>query len=402
MQVEMMDPARLTPYENNPRDNDASVPRVMASIREFGFKQPIVVDKDLTVIVGHTRLKAALELGLREVPVIVADDLDEDQAKAYRLADNKAGEESEWILPMLEMELSEIEMDMEPFGFEPSDADLGECIGDGSEDEVPDVEEVEPTVKRGQVWRLGEHRLMCGDSTSAEDVDRLMGGERAEMCFTSPPYNAGNLDIEIDGTIDKNTQRKYLEDRDQVSAEQYAEFLDRAVNIALSHCEEAFFNIGMVSGSKEAVVKTVNRHIGHFKDVLYWRKSTAAPHINKHIISTSVEPIWCFGENGTRAFRKEIGFFMGVIEGPSASASNEFASIHKATFPLYLPLEMVQTFTDPSETVLDLFGGTGTTMMACEQTNRKCLMMELEPRYCDVIIARWERATGRKAELVEG
>ena len=407
-QIVYRDPATLTPYPNNPRDNDASVPRVKASIQEFNFQNPILVDPDGVVIAGHTRLKAALELGLSEVPVVVVDDLTPEQVRAYRLADNKAGEASEWLDAMLAEELAMIEgIDMSEFGFDVPDVDVddsfGMGMGDGSEDDAPDVDEVEPTVKRGQIWRLGDHVLMCGDSTSEADVGRLMQGGDSEMCFTSPPYNAGKrnpITLQGDGThITEAEARKYMDSDDAMSEAEYADFLDRSLAVTLAHCQEAFYNIGVIADSKRGIIELVHRHLAEFKDIMYWRKSVAVPRIVNSIAS-AIEPIWIFGRNGTRAFRKDIGHYLGVIEGPNASA-NEFATVHKATFPLYLPTQMVETFTNPGESVYDPFGGTGTTLMACEQTQRRCRMMELDPRYCDVIIARWEKATGRKAELME-
>ena len=403
---------RLTPYENNPRDNDDAVPAVRASIEQFGWQQPIVVDEDGVIVVGHTRYKAALEMGLETVPVKVAHGLTEEQVRAYRLADNRTHDLSGWLDAMLAEELAQIEdIGMSEFGFEVPEVDLGDSfgmgMGDGSRDEVPDVEEVEPTVKRGQVWRLGEHRLMCGDSTSAEDVGRLMEGTRAEMCFTSPPYNAGCLDVdspkrmeERHGVKNPATERKYLGTEDRKSDDEYEYFLDKSLAIALDHCEEVFFNIAWLAGSKRAVIGMLDKFKDCQKDIVYWKKSNPAPQLAKGCISSAIEPIWAFGSNGTRSFRKLEGHWLGVIEGPNAGG-NEFSDIHKATFPLYLPTEMIERFTAPGETVLDLFGGTGTTMVACEQTGRRCRMMELDPRYCDVIIARWERLTGRKAELME-
>lgn len=396
---------KITPYENNPRDNDGAVEAVANSIREFGWQQPIVVDEDGVIVVGHTRYKAALEMGLETVPVKVAHGLTEEQCRAYRLADNRTHDLSGWLDAMLQEELDAIEMDMEPFGFEPSDIDLGGMLDDGGRgDEVPDVEDVEPTVKRGQVWRLGDHVLMCGDSTSREDVERLMGGTRAEMCFTSPPYNAGQMNLpaseERGGKVQKSTEAKYMKPEQTMSDEAYGEFLVQSVETALEWCDEAFYNIGVIAGSKGGIIVLLDALKGRFKDVAYWLKSNPTPVIS-NTIASAIEPVFIFGKNGTRAFRKDIGHFTGVVEGPNAGNTNDFTEIHKATFPVYLPTRMVETFTNPGETVLDLFGGTGTTMIACEQTGRRCRMMELDPRYCDVIIKRWEDLTGRKAELME-
>lgn len=164
----------ITPYENNPRNNEDAVDKVAESIKEFGFQQPIVVDKDNVVIVGHTRLKAAERLGLDKVPVVIADELSEEQAKAYRLADNKTNEIATWKFDVLNEELLDIgQIDMSKFGFDMSA--LADDLVAEEDDYVP-VENIEPKVKQGDIWQLGEHRLMCGDSTSVEDVDSLLGG----------------------------------------------------------------------------------------------------------------------------------------------------------------------------------------------------------------------------------
>ena len=182
MQIIELNINDLTPYANNPRKNDGAVDKVAASIKEFGFKVPIVIDKDKVVVCGHTRLKAAKKLKFETVPCIVADDLTEDQIKAFRLADNKVSELAEWDFDLLEQELANIELDMSMFDFEIKEEEPAEVV----EDEVP--EDVETRCKRGDIWRLGDHRLMCGDSTSIDDVERLMGGQKADMVFTDPPY----------------------------------------------------------------------------------------------------------------------------------------------------------------------------------------------------------------------
>lgn len=177
--------SEIIPYENNPRINDGAVDAVAASIREFGFKVPVIVDKNNILVAGHTRLKAAKKLGLGKVPVIRADDLTEEQIKAFRIADNKTAELAEWDFSKLEAELADIEIDMEQFGFLPEEA--AQTVEDVDEDEVPEPPEV-PKAMPGEIYKLGRHRLMCGDSTNTEDMARLMDGERAAMVFTDPPY----------------------------------------------------------------------------------------------------------------------------------------------------------------------------------------------------------------------
>lgn len=180
MQIEQKKITEIKPYENNPRINDASVEYVANSIREFGFKQPIVIDRNNVIVCGHTRLKAAERLGIDEVPCIMADDLTDEQIKAYRLADNKVGETSEWDFELLNAELDGIlDLDMSEFGFDIDDVQDTEIIEDG----VPEIDETkEPKAKLGDIYQLGRHRLMCGDSTNADDVSALMGGRKRIWC----------------------------------------------------------------------------------------------------------------------------------------------------------------------------------------------------------------------------
>jgi site-specific DNA-methyltransferase (adenine-specific) len=200
----------LKPYENNPRNNDGAVDAVAASIKEFGFKVPIVIDKDNVIIAGHTRYKASEKLGLDKVPCIVADDLTEQQIKAYRLADNKVGELADWDFGTLEMELEGIdEIDMEQFGFEPLVAEDAEIV----EDEVPEIPE-EAKSQEGDLWILGKHRLICGDSTDATVIERLMNGYKANMVLTDPPYGVtytGGMKID-DGKIKSNNKKQIKND----------------------------------------------------------------------------------------------------------------------------------------------------------------------------------------------
>ena len=185
----------IKPYENNPRFNDDAVQYVANSIKEFGFKVPIVIDKDNVIVAGHTRYKASLLLGLNKVPCIVADDLNEEQIKAFRLADNKVSEKASWNIELLSEELEDLDLDMEQFGFD-IDLNLDDEETEIVEDEVPDIPN-EPKAKLGDIYQLGNHRLMCGDSTSEEDVAKLMNGVKADMVFTDPPYdmNMGGKDV---------------------------------------------------------------------------------------------------------------------------------------------------------------------------------------------------------------
>lgn len=395
----------IIPYKKNPRKNNDSVDDVANSIRDFGYLQPIVVDRNNVVIVGHTRLKALQKLGRTEVEVVVADDLDDKQADAYRIADNKVGEKSIWDDELLSQEIQRLQddIDMTQYGF--SDEDVQSLIASADEEDTQPSEDVIPNApteavsKRGQIYQLGRHRLMCGDSTSAEDIIKLMAGTRADITFTSPPYNANTLDSN-EKISDSHTHKKYLNDDDDVSDEEYQAFIERNMDLILEHSKEVFYNIGVAKGSKRTVIRLLNDYIDEFKDFIYWMKTNPTPHIDKHTISSATELIMAFSkDSGSRKFHHRFGFFNGVISGVNAMPQ-DYASIHKATFPLYLPTEIINRFTDEGATVLDCFGGTGTTLIACEDTNRICYMMEIEPIYVDVIIQRWEARTGQKAQLL--
>ncbi len=363
-----------------------------------------MVDHDGVVVIGHGRLMAAKKLGQQEAPVVRADDLTPEQINALRLADNKTNE-SEWDFDFLTTELDNIiDIDMSQFGFEieiETDEEDSEIV----EDEPP--EQVETRCKLGDIWQLGNHRLICGDSTDVETIGKLMDGVKADITITSPPYNADHMDVPQSesrgGGLQKSTQKKYLADNDKRTEDEYFDFLCKNMDVLLMYSDEVFYNIGVGSGSKTAITRLLNHYAEQFKDLMYWVKDNPMPVIVESVISSATELILCFGTNGTRSFNHfNDRMFHGVITGHSAATSNKYADIHKATFPVYLPSEIISRFTPKDGIVIDCFGGTGTTMIACEQLKRKCYMCELDPRYCDVIIERWEIFTGEKAVLLNG
>lgn len=395
---------KYAPY--NPRKiSDEVLSKLKRSIEEFGYIEPIVVNKrTMHVVGGNQRLKVLRQLGIEEVQAVIVD-LDDAHEKALNIALNKIN--GEWDLPLLKDLLLEIdtgEIDTEITGFDMPEIEelMNQFHIEGEEDNFnvdEAVEEIkEPTTKTGDIWLLGKHRVMCGDSTKREDVERLMDGKKADIAFTSPPYNAGSLNV----AGNESTKRKYNSYDDQKSDEEYFEFLCSSLSILMDSSVEVFYNIGLVEGNKKAIIKILNHFIERFKDIIYWEKTTVAPHIQAGVINNLVEFILCFG-NGKRKFENATfsqGSYWNVIKGKNASG-NEYAKNHKATFPMYLPENIISNFTHPGGLVIDSFGGTGTTLIACEQLNRTCYMMELDPVYCDVIVKRWEEYTGKKAELLE-
>lgn len=369
-------------YENNPRNNDGAVEYVANSIKEFGFKVPIVLDKNNIIVAGHTRYKAAKLLNITEIPCIIADDLSDEQVKAFRLIDNKAAELASWDIDLLNLELENIkDIDMELFDFQISNI-LDNVVDDEYEVELPE----DPKTKNGNIYKLGNHYLMCGDSTNAEDVKKLMNNQLADLIVTDPPYN-----VNYEGKTDNNLKIM----NDNMEDNQFYSFLESAFinlydsikaggSIYVFHADTEGLNFRkaiMSSGFKlaECLVWVKNafvmgRQDYHWKHepVLYgWKPGASHYFINDRSQSTVLE------------FDKPI--------------RNEE---HPTMKPIDLIAYLINNSSKKDEIVLDLFGGSGTTMIACEQTNRKAFIMELDSRYCDVIVDRWEKFTNQKAELI--
>ena len=395
--IVMLPVSEVRPYEKNPRKNADAVKFVKASIEQFGFKVPIIIDSNRVIVCGHTRLEAAKSIGMAEVPCIVADDLTDAQVKALRLADNKVAEFSEWEMNLLGEELGELaeisDIDMGDFGFDLSefdnigmDAEEKEVV----EDEVP--EEVEPVCKKGELWLLGEHRLMCGDSTKAEDFEKLMAGEKADLTFTSPPYNGDNASADGDIFVGKGKQRLYADGySDNLESSEYVKFAESVLAMCFKHTDGfIFWNVNYNSNSKFEYIQQIVKFLPALVEQVCWKKSSAIPF--KGCMRRGWEPVYIFSTTGKNLGLKEVETNIWEI-----SNTNSQGADHKACFPVALPAKGISIVPAKSGIVLEPFGGTGTTMIACEQLGRKCRMMELDPHYCTVIIARWEKLTGQKA-----
>jgi len=359
MEIIMKKIEDVIPYEKNPRKNDEAVDYVAKSINEFGFKVPIIIDKDNIIVTGHTRLKAAKKLKLKEVPCILADDLTEEQIKAFRLADNKVSEYAEWDLDLLNDELEGIlDIDMDEFGFD-LDFDIEE-EQEIVEDEVPDVPE-EPKAKLGDIYQLGNHRLMCGDSTSEEDVTKLMNGFKADMVFTDPPY--GMNAVSKSGVLSEKYKNDIMNDDDNTVA-----------------------------------INSFNLCKNYFKDTkqVWW----GANYYTECLPSAECWIVWDKNNGGSDQTDCELAWtnFRSVVR-QFTMASEKINRVHPTQKPLNLIAQIFKKFDKNNEydNIVDLFGGSGSTLIACEQLNRKCYMMELDPHYIDVIIQRWENFTGEKA-----
>ena len=315
----------IIPYARNPRKNEGAIAKVVASLKEFGPRQPIVCDEDLVVIVGHTRLEAAKRLGWKTFPVHIAHGLSPAQARAYRIADNRTNEEAEWDQELLAVELEDLRddgFDLAITGFDGDElvellgaADIGGLRDGADEDSAPEPPD-DPITKPGDLIILGSHRLLCGDSTSEADVARLMDGAKADMVFTDPPYG-----VNYEGG--HNEKKRGQIKNDALTGEALTSlFYDSLLQAISSSSDHAAFYIWFASGK-------------------------------------SVETFAAFGR---------------------------------------LPLQAITNSSKPGQIILDLFSGSGSTLIACEKTGRRAFLMELDPRYCDVIVKRWEDATGNAAD----
>ena len=366
----------IKPYGKNPRKNDDAVPYVAESIKQFGFKVPIVIDKNNVIVAGHTRYKAAKKLGFKSVPCIITDEWTDEQIKAFRLADNKVSEKAEWDLDLLDSEIEEIfDIDMTDFGFELESEEL-----EAEEDEYQGTVPEDPVTQKGDMWKLGEHILLCGDSTCITDVEKLMYEEKADMCFTDPPYG-----YEYQSNLRKKSKKfDVIENDDKI--------LDFFPSIQLV-CNGFIFIC--------TTWKVLDKWIPLFKkyhdltNMIIWNKGGGGIGDLKHTFSTDYEVILCTN-NGKEITGKRIGSVWTIKK----DSSSEY--VHPTQKPIKLSEFAIRNTTERGDIVLDLFGGSGSTLIACEQMDRRCRMMEYDPAYCDVIVDRWEKFTGNKAKLIRG
>ncbi|MGO3650946.1 DNA modification methylase [Vagococcus sp.] len=405
----------LIPYINNPRHNEQAIDALASSIKNFGFKVPIVVDKNNEIVTGHTRLKAAKKLGLEEVPVLIADDLTEDQVKAFRLADNKVGELATWDEEALQVELDALlseEVDMSEYGF--TDEDFQEVENQIEEDDYDEEIPEEPQTKYGEVYQLGNHRLMVGDSTKEEDVAKLMDGEKLNLLLTDPPYNVAYEG----GTKDKLTIQN-----DSMDDAKFRSFLTDAFQAANSvmgpgaafyiwHADSEGFNFRTAVKEtgwllkqtliwvKSSIVLGRQDYQWIHEPCLYgWKEGAAHYFTFDRTQATVIED----QPNLNKMSKDELKDYILSIEesqGPTTIIREKKPTAnkeHPTMKPIKLLSRQVMNSSKKGQNVGDFFGGSGSTLITCEQLERNCFTMELDPRYADVIINRWENLTGEVA-----
>lgn len=364
MEIIKLKIADIVPYDKNPRKNDGAVDAVAESIKQCGYCAPIVIDEDNVILAGHTRLKALKKLKYKECECVRKVGMTEEQKRKYRLLDNKTNELAEWDIDLLKGELDGLDFLDFDFGFDIADESAPQAI---VEDDAPEVDnQADPITKLGDIWQLGRHRLMCGDSTNAENIALLMGGQKADMVFTDPPY--GMNAVSKSGVLSKNYKNDIMND----------------------DTNEVAISAFLLSQKLFPTAKQVWFGANYYTECLpssecwvVWDKNNGASD------QTDCELAWTNFRSVVRQF---------------TMASEKTNRVHPTQKPVRLFAEIVKKFENKErfDTVVDLFGGSGSTLIACEQLKRTCYMCELDPKYCDVIVKRWENFTGNKAKRING
>ena len=399
---------KLVPYARNARTHaDEQVSQIAASIKEWGWTTPVLVDETGGIIAGHGRTLAAQRLKMTDVPVMVAKGWSDAKKRAYVIADNKLALNAGWDNEMLALELGELQgmdfdLNLTGFSAEEIAALIPVEIGPGltDEDEAPEAQP-NPTTVLGDVWLLGRHRIMCGDSTSIDAVEKLMDGQKADICFTSPPYALGNSASLSGNKVMSKKGNAYTQHKD--NADEWANLMEGWWFASIPYVSAWVVNVQPLAGNKRNLFNWVNDRINQLCDFITWDKGHAAPAMAEGVMSSSFEWMIIFGaENASRSvpFSSWRGTIKNVYSAPP-QRSNDFASIHAATMPTHVPEWVFTKLCDKAKSVYEPFAGTGTTLIACEKTGRINRSMELDPKYCDVIVKRWQNYTGKVATHAE-
>ena len=398
LQVEYVPISTIKPYKRNAKLHpQEQIEQIKNSMKEFGNIDPIGVWHD-EIVEGHGRYEALKQMGAKEIPIIRLDDLTDEQRRAYSLTHNKLTMNSDFDLALLDTELAEIEtIDMELLGFEKEPEPI-EVQEDDFDAEPPE----EPKAKYGDLYQLGRHRLLCGDSTKTEDVECLMGGYKADMVFTDPPYNVaiGSKNAFLNSVqpsercCEDIANDKGMTD-EEIGQQLWFPAFTNMLNVANDDCA---LYVTMPQGGTHMMMMMMIHEAGwQVKHELMWLKNQPTFSMNRLDYDYKHEPI-LYGWNKKHEFYGNGKFNKSVWEIDKPKKSN----LHPTMKPIELIVNAIQNSSKDDDIVLDVFGGSGSTLMACEQTNRRCFMMELEPKYIDVIINRWETFTGKKAELING
>ena len=390
LRIETWQADKFIPYVRNPRKNDGVVDRMVASIREFGFKIPVLARSDGQVVDGHLRLKAAAKLGMVEIPVILCDEWTEAQVKAFRLLVNRSVGWAEWDGELLGLELAdlkEMDFDLGLTGFDNRELDdylvgLDRPVGLTDEDNAPEPPET-PVSRLGDLWVLGHHQLLCGDATQREDVERLMAGKKADLAFTDPPYN-----VDYSGY----TKEKLTIQGDRMSEQEFRRFLEAAfINYRSTIKAGASLYVCHASSVQRDFQNTLEAAGFEVRSQLIWAKNTFAWGFGRYKFQH--EPIfYCHVAGQTDSwYGDKSQSTLWIEKKPAANR------LHPTMKPVELIERALRNSSKAGDLILDLFGGSGSTLIACERRERSARLMEVDPRYADVIVCRWQDYTGKQA-----
>ena len=407
LNIQYVDTDSLIPYVNNARrHSDEQVSEIAASIKEFGFNNPILIDGKKGIIAGHGRIAAAKKLGLEKVPVIELSHLSDAQRRAYILADNRLAEKAEWDFELVQVELEALKY--EDFNIELTGFDLDDVLSnidaepvEAEEDEIPEPQP-EALTKKGDIWTLGDHRLMCGDSTSITDVEKLMDGEKADMVFTDPPYGVSIGDKnKVLNSFQKAERCCENIANDTLGTDELYDVLVQAMtNCRLSCKDDASYYVTAPQGGGLGMMMMMMmmRDAGlETRHTLMWLKNSPTFSMGRLDYDYKHEPIlytWTKSHNfyGKGEFTKSVWEFDKPLK----------CDLHPTMKPVALVENALLNSSKRKDIILDMFGGSGTTLIASEQQGRKARLMELSEHYCDVIIRRWQNLTGKDAVRDDG
>jgi hypothetical protein len=413
-QIEQIKTTDLVPYARNAKKHDeAQVAKIAGSIREFGFNNPVLIDADNGIIAGHGRVMAAQKLGLESVPCLRLSHLSETQKRAYILADNRLAElGGGWDAEMLKLELADLvdlDVNLDGIGFGADDLqelEISEEPEASDVDAEPQIDKAEELrakwgVEPGQLWELGDHRLLCGDSTKKEDVDRVMGGKKANLCFTSPPYNSKNGGYKTD--YKGKTKKFYNHQCDDRTEDEWVAFCDSVLclmsSVLATDESPVVWNVMYTANCRAGYGRSMfaGSHGLTVKETICWDKGAGFPSASQGILSRNWELVFVLSKGSkytTTQGENEPRWAKWDIVRPKQQEE------HKATFPVDLAMRAMNDFGVEGNTIYEPFSGSGTTIIACEQLGRKCRAIEISPGYVAVAVQRWADATGKTPKLV--
>ena len=386
--IENVDIDLLIPYAKNAKIHDKKqIEKIKASIKEFGFVSPCLIDKDYNIIAGHGRVMAAKELKIEKLPCVFIEGLSDSQRRAYILADNRLSELGEWDFELIvdELEILKDEnFDISITGFDLDQINVNVEIEDDNYKES----DIEERCMPGDLWKLGNHKLICGDSSDVLTISNLLGGGRADLVFTDPPYNMGYSGAGIIREKTKNVR------------ERIKDIIDFDAN-SISYLAAMDIGSIYIFTSKDLIPDYLQIFKEWKFNILTWVKTNSPPMCNNNFLP-DIEYLLYF-HKGKRIWNnglKPMDIYRRAFFSSRAEGHAEIGDVHPTMKPLKLISDKMQISSNKNSIVLDLFGGSGTTLIVCEQLERCCYMCEIDPHYCDVIIDRWEKYTGQKAELI--